>query len=230
MPVFVYVLRCADGSLYTGWTTDIGKRLRAHRASRASKYTRSRLPVEVAGIFSVGTRTEARRLEAKLKLMPRAQKLEAIMDESYRARPVQLADLNDISEHRRRMFSEAGISRDGYVPSNFRTWLEPRLRDGRYLGWIVEQGTTKVAGIGVMLLDWPPHPNHPHEGQRGYIFNLFVEPEHRRKGIAKHLMQLAYEAARSRGVSYLTLHATEQGRPLYESDGWKITNEMSLKL
>jgi putative endonuclease len=74
----VYVLRCADGSLYTGWTTDLERRLQQHRAARASKYTRSRLPVELAGFFKVRTRTEARRLEARFKALPRARKLKML--------------------------------------------------------------------------------------------------------------------------------------------------------
>jgi len=75
MQPVVYVLRCADGSLYTGWTIDLDRRLREHRAARASKYTRSRLPVELAGCVTVRTRTEARQLEAKLKALPRSLKL-----------------------------------------------------------------------------------------------------------------------------------------------------------
>jgi putative endonuclease len=74
LPV-VYVLRCADGSLYTGWTIDLKKRLREHRAARASKYTRSRLPVELAASVTVRNSTEARKLEAKVKALPRALKL-----------------------------------------------------------------------------------------------------------------------------------------------------------
>ena len=45
---WVYILRCGDGSLYTGWTADLDRRLRAHAAGTASRYTRSRLPVELA--------------------------------------------------------------------------------------------------------------------------------------------------------------------------------------
>ena len=69
------MLRCADGTLYTGWTTDLERRLRAHRAAKAAKYTRGRLPVEVAGYFVTPDRGEARRLEAYLKSLPRARKL-----------------------------------------------------------------------------------------------------------------------------------------------------------
>jgi putative endonuclease len=80
----VYVLRCSDGSLYTGWTTDLERRLRQHRAARASKYTRSRLPVVLAGWFKVQTRTEARKLEAKFKSMRRVEKLKYLKTNSGR--------------------------------------------------------------------------------------------------------------------------------------------------
>lgn len=71
----VYVLRCVDGTLYTGWTTDLALRLRAHQAAKGAKYTRGRLPVELAGWFAAADRTEARRFEAYFKKLPRAQKL-----------------------------------------------------------------------------------------------------------------------------------------------------------
>jgi putative endonuclease len=72
---FVYLLRCADDSLYCGWTVDVDKRLAAHAAGRASRYTASRRPVELAAAWEVPTNTDARRLEARLKRLPRAEKL-----------------------------------------------------------------------------------------------------------------------------------------------------------
>ena len=72
---FVYLLRCADGSLYCGWTVDVPKRVAAHAAGRASKYTATRLPVEIAGAWEVATDTDARRLEARVKQLTRPQKL-----------------------------------------------------------------------------------------------------------------------------------------------------------
>jgi GNAT superfamily N-acetyltransferase len=58
--------------------------------------------------------------------------------------------------------------------------------------------------------------------------NVFVEPEHRRKGLAKRLMALAEARARELGVCYAILHSTRQGRPLYESLGWGPTSEMAI--
>jgi putative endonuclease len=72
---WVYILRCADGSLYTGWTVDVPRRLGAHRAGAASRYTRSRLPVELVASFSMADARAARREEARIKSLPRAAKL-----------------------------------------------------------------------------------------------------------------------------------------------------------
>jgi putative endonuclease len=74
----VYMLHCADGSLYCGWTTDVERRLAAHRAGTASRYTRSRLPVELAAVIQVADRSAALREEARIKRLPRAAKLELV--------------------------------------------------------------------------------------------------------------------------------------------------------
>ncbi len=78
MDAWVYVLRCADGSLYTGWTIDLERRLAAHASGRGARYTRSRLPVELAGALGVSDSHAARREEARIKRLPRQQKLELI--------------------------------------------------------------------------------------------------------------------------------------------------------
>jgi putative endonuclease len=72
---WVYLLRCRDGSLYTGWTVDLERRLASHRSGVASRYTASRLPVELALAIPMPDRTAARREEARIKGMPRPAKL-----------------------------------------------------------------------------------------------------------------------------------------------------------
>jgi putative endonuclease len=75
---WVYMLRCRDGSLYTGWTSDLDRRMARHQAGKASRYTASRLPVELALALPMADRTAARREEARIKLLPRVSKLELI--------------------------------------------------------------------------------------------------------------------------------------------------------
>jgi putative endonuclease len=72
---WVYMLRCADGSLYTGWSSDVPRRLASHQAGRASRYTASRRPVELALVLPMADRTAARREEARIKALARSEKL-----------------------------------------------------------------------------------------------------------------------------------------------------------
>jgi putative endonuclease len=72
---WVYLLRCRDGSLYTGWTVDLERRLTRHQAGVASRYTASRLPVDLALAIPMPDRTAARREEARVKRLSRAEKL-----------------------------------------------------------------------------------------------------------------------------------------------------------
>jgi putative endonuclease len=74
----VYLLRCADGTLYCGWTVDVERRVAAHNAGRASRYTRSRLPVELAWSQPQSDRAAAMREEVRIKRLPRTAKLELI--------------------------------------------------------------------------------------------------------------------------------------------------------
>jgi predicted GIY-YIG superfamily endonuclease len=80
---WVYMLRCRDGSLYTGWTNDLSKRLATHSAGKASRYTASRLPVELAFAAQMPDRGTAMREEMRIKRLSRPQKL-ALLDQAPR--------------------------------------------------------------------------------------------------------------------------------------------------
>jgi predicted GIY-YIG superfamily endonuclease len=75
---WVYMLRCSDGSLYTGWSSDVSRRLAQHLQGRASRYTASRLPVELALVLPVADRSAALREEARIKALDRGAKLALI--------------------------------------------------------------------------------------------------------------------------------------------------------
>ena len=79
---WVYLLRCRDASLYTGWTVDVQRRLARHQAGVASRYTASRLPVELVLAIPMADKSAARREEARIKRLPRVAKLALIADRS----------------------------------------------------------------------------------------------------------------------------------------------------
>ena len=78
MGYLVYILRCGDGTLYTGCTNDLPRRLQAHQSGRGAKYTRSRLPVELVYQEAVPDRSAALRREAAIKRLDRRRKLALI--------------------------------------------------------------------------------------------------------------------------------------------------------
>jgi putative endonuclease len=75
---FCYIVECADGSLYTGWTTDPERRTRQHNAGRGAQYTRARRPVRLAYVEPQSDRAAAMRRERALKALPRPRKLQLI--------------------------------------------------------------------------------------------------------------------------------------------------------
>lgn len=75
---WVYMLCCVDGSLYTGWSSDVERRLERHRSGRASRYTASRLPVELVLRIAMEDRSAAMREEARIKRLKRSEKLRLI--------------------------------------------------------------------------------------------------------------------------------------------------------
>ena len=75
---YTYILRCVDGTLYTGWTNDLEKRLTAHNSGHGARYTRSRRPVELIYYEKFETKEEAMRRECAVKKLSRAEKLRLI--------------------------------------------------------------------------------------------------------------------------------------------------------
>lgn len=82
---FTYILKCADGSFYTGWTTDLEKRVKAHNAGTGAKYTRARRPVELVYYEVFETRSEAMVREAQIKNLTREEKNKLINNKKDRA-------------------------------------------------------------------------------------------------------------------------------------------------
>ena len=79
-PCFVYMVECADGTLYTGWTTDVGRRIKLHNAGRGGRYTRQRRPVHLVYAEPQPDRGAAMRRERALKRLPTRRKRELIVD------------------------------------------------------------------------------------------------------------------------------------------------------
>ncbi|MFQ5407790.1 MAG: GIY-YIG nuclease family protein [Anaerolineales bacterium] len=75
---FVYIVECADGTLYTGWTLDVERRIAQHNSGRGARYTRTRRPVALVYLEGLGNRADAMRREAQIKRLNRASKARLI--------------------------------------------------------------------------------------------------------------------------------------------------------
>ncbi len=144
-------------------------------------------------------------------------------------RPATADDAAHITHHRRRMFVDAGRPDNAVLDRMAEAhtpWVARMMEEGKYIGWLTEEDGQIVAGAGLLLLDWPPHPLDPDSTQRGYLLNVYVEPAFRRRKLASNLIELALSEARRRKIRVVSLHSTAEGRPLYSANGFRATNEM----
>ena len=153
------------------------------------------------------------------------------MTGGIRIRMATVADADTVAGHRRSMFSDMGhrdeAALDAMIAA-FRPWVRQKMAQGEYVAWMaVDENGTIVGGLGLWLMDWPPHMIGP-GARRGNILNVYTEREFRRRGIARSLMQAALEWCGREGIKAVILHASQEGRGLYESLGFKATNEMRL--
>jgi len=148
-------------------------------------------------------------------------------------RKAGLKDLNHILHHRRAMFEEMGfqdIATLNSVDDVSREYFTEALRLGTYKAWLAEAPAGRiVGGGGIVIANWPGYPGENH-ANRAWILNMYTEPEARRRGIAKQLLNAMIDWCRLEGFRTVSLHASPAGRPLYESVGFQPTNEMRLAL
>ena len=152
---------------------------------------------------------------------------------TYHVKPATTRDLDVVLYHRRRMFEEMGFTDPAALEAMLASatpLIQRGLTDGSYRGWLVEtDGAGIVAGGGVIILDFQSHPVDP-VPRRAWVVNMFTEPEHRHRGLARRLVETMTGWCRAQGMRYLYLHASDDGRPLYDSMGFEPTNEMRLAL
>jgi GNAT superfamily N-acetyltransferase len=143
-------------------------------------------------------------------------------------RPATAEDVETVVHHRIAMFRDMGYP--DAVLAAIEQVSRPMLRDafanGSYHGVLAElNGSAVVGGGGVLIVPWPG--TEPH---RAWIQNVYVRPQFRRRGIAREIMRTLNDWCRTKGFQSVNLHASADGRPLYEQLGFEATNEMRLGL
>jgi GNAT superfamily N-acetyltransferase len=111
----------------------------------------------------------------------------------------------------------------GALDAAFRGWLSETMPAGTYRAWLVEDaGGTVVAGGGITIVPWPPGPHYM--GSRlAYVYNVYTEPAHRRRGLARLIMDAIHAWCRESDITSVALNASRDGVPLYEALGYRVS-------
>ena len=154
------------------------------------------------------------------------------MSREVSIRQVTPDDIPELLRHRQGMYEDMGYN-DAQAMSKMvetcRPYLAAALANGTLHAWLACVGEKVIAGGFVLVSPWPSHPYDGH-CRRATILNMYTDPEFRRQGIARRLMQTMIGWCRREGFVRVDLHASDKGRPLYESLGFEPSNEMRLDL
>ncbi len=152
---------------------------------------------------------------------------------AYHLREGRPGDGPLIVEQRRGMFVDMGYPGDARMAGmsqRFLPWVEERLATGVYRAWFVEtEEGEPVAGAGLWFKEVQPGLRSEYAFVP-YVLNVYCRPDHRKRGLARRLMEAIVAACREEGMAVIELHASDDGRPLYERMGFEPTNEMRLVL
>jgi GNAT superfamily N-acetyltransferase len=140
----------------------------------------------------------------------------------YRIRVATLDDVDVLVHHRIAMFQDMGVPLDATAMAGaFRAWLLDMMPNGRYRAWVVQSGSQVISGGGITILPWPPGPRYL-GGRLAFVYNVYTEPEHRRRGLGKMVMEAIHGWCRQEQIASLALNASQFGRPMYEALGYAV--------
>jgi len=153
--------------------------------------------------------------------------------QEVKIRAAKVADLVVLIRHRRMMWFELGRKEESalaLMEAAAKEYFQAALADGSYRGFLAEDNSgAVVGGGGIVVSPWPGVLGQ-RQPRRAMILNMYVESAYRRKGIAQALMEAMSAWCREKEFAYVSLHASAQGRGLYEKLGFKPTDEMRLEL
>jgi GNAT superfamily N-acetyltransferase len=147
-------------------------------------------------------------------------------------REATVRDIPEILRQRRRMYEDmhyTDASAIARMSDLTRNWLRRAMPEDGFRAWLAFHSDRPIAGAAVLITSWPAHP-YDLECRRATILNVYTEPAYRRRGIARQLLETIVAWCRQQGLARVSLHASDDGRRLYESLGFEPGNEMRLSL
>lgn len=147
---------------------------------------------------------------------------------TYTIKRVATADIPAFIQLRGRMFTEVGFEELDDLAEVSERYFAEAIPDGSFIGFIAQTDAGEAVGsAGLSLYTMPPKPIQP-DGRFGYISSMYVAEPHRGNGLAGRLLTALVDAANDQNLTWVTLHASEMGRPIYEKARFKTWKEMGL--
>jgi predicted GNAT family acetyltransferase len=152
--------------------------------------------------------------------------------------PLREANIDDIPalvQHRRWMFEDMALVENhrldpadlDQMDKKYADDLQQHLIDGRLRAWVIEGDDRIVASGSIWFLDWLPRPDD-FTGRLPYLHSVYTVPEYRGVGLARRIVVAMLDECRAQGLKRVSLHASPAGQSIYETLGFKPTNEMRL--
>jgi len=158
-----------------------------------------------------------------------------MMIETFTVRPATVGDVPALAHHRVAMFLDIGTVDPADVPAletATAAWMREAIPAGNFLGWVAcDAAGAIVGGAGMQLRPIMPRPRPGggvRSGRQGLLVNVYTERAWRRRGVAEAVVRHAIEDARRLHLASVVLHASTDGRPLYERLGFASTDEMQI--
>lgn len=150
-------------------------------------------------------------------------------------RNATLKDIPMLAKHNRLMYEEDMSVHGEPIQSElldmmdveYQTYLSFKIKNKTAIAWVVEIDNQIVGSCVLSFLEWVPTP---FGSQRTLLHSVYIEPLHRKQGLGSALIQEVVHHCRSNNIKRIVLHATDSARKIYESYGFKFTNEMALSL
>jgi GNAT superfamily N-acetyltransferase len=155
------------------------------------------------------------------------------MSDSYHIRPATVDDLPDLIRLRRLMFEAMGFTDPDELKASDEIcagYFTRAIPAGEFHGWVAEAHVVGIVASGGVVVDRHPPGPHNLDGRIAYIMNMSTDPAHRRRGLARRILDCIVAWAGAEGITTAALHATADGKPLYREFGFADGNEMRARL
>ncbi|MBO6046171.1 MAG: GNAT family N-acetyltransferase [Erysipelotrichaceae bacterium] len=133
-------------------------------------------------------------------------------------------DIPEIIRIRKLQLIDEGLSPDIEIDADCHRYFHDMFNQERIIELFVEDDDRVIATAAIILYDFPPSFSNQ-TGRKGYVTNMYTDPDYRRQGIATKLLEMLDEEAKERGIERLWLGASKWGRSVYEKSGYIATNE-----